>query len=84
MNAQKGVVHLFLLIIVLLLIILAVGFALISLGIIKNPLSNLPFIGQIGSNAPSVGLKTEYENPFKKQTQYVNPFEEYKNPFVVK
>lgn len=83
MNDQKGIVHLLFLIIVLLLIVLAVGFALVSLGVIKNPFPNLPFVGQIGSSQPSIQPKTQYQNPFDKNTQYVNPFEKYKNPFTI-
>lgn len=79
MNKQGGVIHLALPIIAL-LIIGAVVTALFALGIIKNPLKNLPF----GSTSPKFDTKSEYKNPFKKDTQYVNPFESYKNPFVVK
>lgn len=80
MNNQKGIVHLALILVVLLILGGAVGFFLISKGVIKNPFQNLPFFGQKG---PAVNIKTEYENPFKKETQYVNPFDEYKNPFTV-
>lgn len=37
----------------------------------------------IFSKKPTVELKEEYQNPFKKETQFVNPFEQYKNPFTV-
>lgn len=77
MNNQRGVVHL---VIPLLLLIGAAIFALVYFGVIKNPLSKLPIIGQKGAN---VSLKSEYKNPFNKSTQYVNPFDTYKNPFVV-
>lgn len=79
MDKQKGIIHLAL----PLLLLLAIGaaiFALVYFGIIQNPFSKLPLIGQKG---PKVELKTEYKNPFKKETQYVNPFETYKNPFDV-
>lgn len=79
MNNQKGVAHL-LLPILILLIIGAVVYFLISQGIIKNPFQKIRLPGQGG---PSVSVKTEYKNPFDKDTQYVNPFETYKNPFVV-
>lgn len=76
MNNEKGVVHLLLL---LILVALVGGAAyLFYKGFIKLPAS-IPFL----QNQPRVNLKTEYQNPFKKETQYVNPFDKYKNPFVV-
>lgn len=78
-NKQKGVIHL-VLPLLLLLIAGAVVFVLFSTGLIKNPLKNLPFFSKVAK----VSTKSEYKNPFKKETQYVNPFETYKNPFVVK
>lgn len=77
-NNQKGVIHL-VLPLLLLLIIGAGIFALIYFGIIKNPFKNLQF----GQSGPKVSVKEEYKNPFKKETQYINPFQSYKNPFVV-
>ena len=77
MNNQKGVIHLALPFLLLLVIGAA---ALIYFGVIKNPLSYLSLPGQ---NVPRITPKSEYKNPFKKETQYVNPFETYKNPFVV-
>ena len=83
MNSQKGVVHL-LLPLVLLLILGGVLYFLINSGAIKNPFGNiLQNIPLIGKKDPTVSVKTEYNNPFKKETQYVNPFETYKNPFAV-
>lgn len=79
MSKQQGVIHLALPLFFL-LAIAAVFFALIYFGILKNPFGNLPFLSQ---KQPKVTLKSEYENPFKKETQYVNPFETYKNPFTV-
>lgn len=82
MNTQKGVIHL----VVPLLLLLVIGagvYILISLGVIKNPLKNIPIIGNIGTKEAAVKLKTEYKNPFDKKTQFVNPFDKYKNPFVV-
>lgn len=79
MNKQKGVIHLALPLL-LLLIIGAVVVVLFATGVIKNPLKDLPFL----SKGAKVSTKTEYKNPFKKETQYVNPFESYKNPFTVK
>ena len=78
MNHQKGFIHL---LFPLLIIAVVVIIFLVSKGIIKLPFSlpSIPFL----SNQPKVELKTEYNNPFKKETQYVNPFETYKNPFVV-
>lgn len=80
MANQKGIFHLALTLIILLILLGAGIFALVNFGIIKNPLSNLPFFNQ---EVPKISTKTEYKNPFKKETQYVNPFETYKNPFVV-
>ena len=78
MNNQKGVIHLLLPLVALLLI---VGFfGLVYLGVIKNPFPNIKLPGQ---NVPKVAVKSEYKNPFSKETQYVNPFQTYKNPFVV-
>lgn len=79
MRNQRGIVHLALPLVLLLIIGAAIYF-LISLGIIKNPFQKLGFVGQKG---PKVSVKSEYSNPFDKNTQYVNPFETYKNPFVV-
>lgn len=81
MNKQKGVIHLALPL--LLLLIAGAVFVLIATGIIKNPLKNIPFFSKIGQSGPKVDLKKEYKNPFNKETQYVNPFETYKNPFTV-
>jgi len=77
MNKEKGIVHLVLPIIIL-LVVGAVLFALNYFGIIKL---NLPGVS-LPQKGPSVELKTEYKNPFKKESQYVNPFQEYKNPFT--
>ena len=75
MNSQKGVIHLAL---PLLLLLIAAAVALIYFGVINNPFKNL------FKKGPKVELKTEYKNPFNKESQYVNPFDTYKNPFVVK
>lgn len=82
MKSQKGVIHL-VVPLLLLLIIGAVAFVVISQGFIKNPFKNIPIIGKIGVKEPTVSVKSEYKNPFKKETQYVNPFETYKNPFAI-
>lgn len=76
MDKQKGIIHL----IVPILIVLIIGaiFALNYFGIFKVKLPGV----SLPQKSPTVGLKTEYKNPFKKESQYVNPFEEYKNPFV--
>ena len=74
---QKGVVHL---VLPLFLLLAVAGFvALIYFGVIKNPFKSIPFL----QKGPSVSIKTEYANPFKKETQYVNPFESDKNPFTI-
>ena len=76
MKYQKGVIHLAL---PLLLLLIAAAVALIYFGVIKNPLKSL----KLGQSVPSVDLKTDYKNPFKQETQYVNPFDTYKNPFTI-
>jgi len=83
MNKQKGVIHLALPLL-LLLIVGAVFVILLATGILKNPFKNIPFLSKIGPAGPKVEVKSEYKNPFKKETQYVNPFNSYKNPFTVK
>lgn len=74
MKQPRGFIHLLPL---LLVVIIVLAVFLVYKGIIKLP-GNVPFLPK----GPSVELKTEYKNPFKKESQYVNPFEEYKNPFV--
>ena len=71
--SQRGIVHLFPLLLIAALII---GVILVLTGTIKGPA--IPFL----QKKPTVELKTEYNNPFNKETQYVNPFDTYKNPFV--
>ncbi len=75
---QKGVIALAAPII-LLLVVGAVVFILISQGLIKNPLKSISLPGQ--SKEPTVSLQKQYQNPFDKSAQYVNPFASYKNPF---
>ncbi|MBI2196710.1 hypothetical protein HYU45_03850 [Candidatus Daviesbacteria bacterium] len=65
--------------IILLLIVGAVVFFLVSKGLIKSPLSSIKLPGL--SKEPTVSLQTGYKNPFDKSAQYVNPFSGYKNPF---
>ncbi len=71
---QRGIVHL-LPLLLLAIAVVVVGFLVLT-GKIKLPGLSL-------EKGPTVKVKTEYANPFKKETQYVNPFETYKNPFVV-
>lgn len=83
MNHQKGVIHLA--VPLLLLLILGAGFfVLIYFGVIKNPLRNIPILKSLPilQQGTSATIKEQYKNPFKKDTQYVNPFETYKNPFT--
>lgn len=82
MRNQRGVIHLVAPLLIL-VIVGVLGLVLFSTGIIKNPFSKVPFLGNLSQSAPKVALKTEYKNPFDKKTQFVNPFDEYKNPFVV-
>lgn len=65
--------------ILLVLIIVAIVFILISQGFIKNPFKSfsLPTV----KKEPAVSLQKRYQNPFDKSAQYVNPFSEFKNPF---
>ncbi|MEK7617396.1 MAG: hypothetical protein AAB414_05080 [Patescibacteria group bacterium] len=62
----------------LLLILGAVIFIVISSGIIKT--TTLPKLPGVGKE-PTVSLQKQYQNPFDKNAQYVNPFSQYKNPF---
>ncbi len=74
--AKKGfVLHLLPVVIVVIAIWAFVIYLIMQKGAIKNT-SFVP------KKEPTVSLKTEYKNPFKKETQYVNPFASYKNPFV--
>lgn len=74
MSSQKGVIALGIPLL-LLIIIAAVVFILISQGVFKTKLPSLP--GQ--KREPTVSLQTKYENPF--DGKFVNPFAGYKNPF---
>lgn len=69
---QRGIVHLLPLLIIAAIL---VGIYLFAQGKLQLP----SFL----QKKAKVELKTEYQNPFKKETQYVNPFETYKNPFTV-
>ncbi len=73
MTHKKGIAHLF--VIVLILVLLVVGTILVAKFVFKKKIS-------LGAKKPNVSLKTEYKNPFDKKTQYVNPFDDSKNPFV--
>lgn len=63
----------------LLVILAAVIFILISQGIIKLPSKLSSSLA--GKKEPTIDLQTQYQNPFNKSSGYVNPFSEYKNPF---
>lgn len=74
---QKGVIHHFLLYIIVAVSIAALILILLfTKGGLKK--ANLPF----QKEASQVELKTEYKNPFAKESQYVNPFDQYKSPFL--
>ncbi len=84
MSNQRGIIHLFPL--VLLLAGLVIGIYLVNertnflpqaAKLVKNRFK-LP--GSAGK--PTVEVKTTYKNPFKKENQYVNPFDEFKSPFL--
>ncbi len=79
MPREKGITPLFIIIIVS-LVLAAIGFVLVSQGIIKLPGSTNK-TSPASANKPTVELKEEYKNPFDKKTNYTNPFSEYKNPF---
>lgn len=77
--SEKGVLHLAALFVIL--ILLGAGiFLLVSLGVIQNPLKKLADLPG-AKKEPTVSLQTSYKNPFDKSAQYVNPFASYKNPF---
>lgn len=67
MSKEKGIAH----IIVLFIILLVIGILVII------------FLGIQASNALNLKLdqKTPYQNPFSNSSQYQNPFETYQNPF---
>ncbi len=80
MNNQKGVIHL-VLPLLLLLIIVAGFFALSYFSVIKLP-SLFNKIPVIGSKQATASVKEEYKNPFDKKSQFVNPFDQYKSPLL--
>lgn len=72
---QKGFAHLLLLILIGLVIIIATVYLLITKKIINIPQLTSKLTT---SQQPAFDLKTEYQNPFRKDTEkaeYVNPFE---------
>lgn len=77
MKQEKGVITLVPLLV--LVIVLAVLYILISQGLVKSPVK-VPGVTP-AKKEPAVSLQTQYQNPFDKNTQYVNPFARYKNPF---
>ena len=64
---KKGFAHIFILLIILAVVIVAI---LIFLGMQASKTLNL---------APN--QKTQYQNPFDQQAKYENPFDDYQNPF---
>lgn len=75
---QKGFAHLLLLVLIGLVIIIATVYLLITKKII-----NIPGLSpkMSSSDQPAFDIKTEYQNPFRKDTEnaeYVNPFENLK------
>lgn len=74
MTLKKGTVHLTVpLIVIIAAVWVFVAYLLINKGLISRP--------ALLKKEPTVELKTQYQNPFKKETQYVNPFDQYKSPF---
>lgn len=80
MNNQRGVVHLAVPLL-LLVVVAALIFILAAVGVIKIPLKSLPALPGIKKQEPTVSLQKQYQNPFDKSSQYINPFSSYKNPF---
>lgn len=74
---QKGVIALTVPLL-LLVILAAIAFILVSQGYIKLPVKSLPKVPGTTSE-PTVSLQTKYDNPF--DGKFVNPFAGYKNPF---
>jgi len=74
---QKGVVHPHLLLVVAVVIVIwaFVGYLVVT----KFLKFSLP---GTTPKEPAVELKTEYNNPFKKQSQYVNPYDQFKSQFL--
>ena len=75
MSNQKGLAHLFLLLVII--VVIAVGAFLFFTGKFKTPNISL-----VQKTEPKVAIRMQYQNPFKKENQYVNPFDEYKSPFL--
>jgi len=76
---QAGVIHLALNIIIVLIAVAAIWTFVIYLLLSQGVLKKAPIFGP--KKEPTVGLKTEYKNPFDKKTQYINPFDQFKSPF---
>lgn len=80
MSTQKGVVHIALPFVLIIVAILIGGFVALKTGTLPQKLTSL-VPGTVPLATPSVVLQSQYTNPFDSKAQYVNPFSDYKNPF---
>ena len=62
MEQQKGFAHILILLILLIGIVVGVYLVLTQTNLFPKA-----FLPKIGSQQPSVSVKTEYQNPFKKE-----------------
>jgi hypothetical protein len=75
---QSGFAHLLLLVLIGLVIIIATVYLLIAKKVINIPQLSSKLTS---SQQPAFDIRTEYQNPFRKDTEnagYVNPFENLK------
>lgn len=73
MLSQKGIAHLFLLLVVFV--------AIVTVGLLfVNKKKQQVALQTNNANQASVQLKSQYKNPFDKKDQFVNPFDQYKSP----
>lgn len=73
-NSQQGNIAL-----ILILVFVTIG-GIAAFTIYKTLSKTAEKLNQ-SSDAVTVALKRDYQNPLDKDAQYVNPFSSYKNPF---
>ena len=79
-NTQKGIVHLVVPIVIIILLAVT-AFVLFRVGVIKTKKEgSLTYTTSTGEKG-TIEMKSEYENPFDEKASYSNPFEDKKNPF---